>query len=163
MIKVIGGIGINPKKCGIAIGFKTATFNEWKGFFKIDKYDLKNNILEIEKIESDTKHGVLAKAGWTLVGDLALGGLGTLAGLAFGGKRKQLCVRIKLRDKREVLFTCKDSDYMYLYDLYMNTEKHLEVESNKSLTLEDLKLMKEDGIISEEEYKIKARKMAGLK
>lgn len=52
---------------------------------------------------------------------------------------------------------------MYLYDLYMNTEKHLEVESNKSLTLEDLKLMKEDGIISEEEYKIKAREMAGLK
>lgn len=161
-MKIVGGSGINPKKSGIAISFRSAMLTEFTGFFKIKSTDLANNIIEIEKIDSDTKHGVLKKAGWTLLGDLALGGIGTLAGLAFGGKRKQILVRVKLRDAREILLTCSDKDYAVLYDIYLNTEKKCQSDFDNKITLDDLAKMKEDGIISEEEYKAKAREMAGL-
>lgn len=161
-MKIVGGSGINPKKSGIAISFGSAMLTEFTGFFKIKSTDLTNNIIEIEKIDSDTKHGVLKKAGWTLLGDLALGGIGTLAGLAFGGKRKQILVRLKLKDSKEVLLTCSDKEYATLYNIYLNTEKEDQSNASNQLTLDDLAKMKEDGIISEEEYKVKAREMAGL-
>lgn len=166
-MEIVGGSGFNPKKSSIIMIFGKAILSESIGFFKTEDYNLKNNIIEIEKIDSDTKHGIFKKAGWTLLGDLALGGVGTLAGLAFGGKRKQIYVRLKLRDLREVLLTCSDKEYMVLYNLYLNTEKEdLEKEDQQNidnqLTLDNLIKLKEDGVISEEEYKEKARELMGL-
>lgn len=161
-MKIVGGSGINPKTAGIAISFGNAVLTEFTGFFKIKSTDLKNNIIEIEKIDSDTKHGVLKKAGWTLLGDIALGGIGTLAGLAFGGKRKQILVRLKLKDEKEILLTCTDKDYAVLYNIYLNTEKKDQSSIDNKLTLDNLIKLKEDGVISEEEYKEKARELMGL-
>lgn len=161
-MKIVGGSGINPKKSGIAISFGSAILTEFTGFLKVKSTDLANNIIEIEKIDSDTKHGVLKKAGWTLIGDLALGGIGTLAGLAFGGKRKQILVRLKLKDAREILLTCSDKDYAVLYNIYLNTEKQNKSSIDKKMTLDNLIKLKEDGVISEEEYKEKARELMGL-
>ena len=161
-MKIVGGSGINPKTTRIAISFGNAVLTEFTGFFKIKNTDLKNNIIEIEKIDSDTKHGVLKKAGWTLLGDIALGGIGTLAGLAFGGKRKQILIRLKLRDAKEILLTCTDKDYTVLYNIYLNTEKEDQSNIDNKLTLDNLIKLKEDGVISEAEYKEKARELMGL-
>lgn len=161
-MEIVGGSGINPRKTRINISFGSAMLTEFTGFFKMENTDLTNNILEIEKIDSDTKHGVLKKAGWTLLGDIALGGIGTLAGLAFGGKRKQILVRLKLRDAKEILLTCTDKDYTVLYNIYLNTEKKDQSSADNKLTLENLIKLKEDGVISEEEYKEKARELMGL-
>lgn len=161
-MEIVGGSGINPRKTRINISFGSAMLTEFTGFLKMKNTDLTNNILEIEKIDSDTKHGVLKKAGWTILGDIALGGIGTLAGLAFGGKRKQILVRLKLRDAKEILLTCTDKDYAVLYSIYLNTEKEDQSSVDNKLTLDNLIKLKEDGVISEEEYKEKARELMGL-
>ena len=161
-MEIVGGSGNNPRKTRINISFGSAMLTEFTGFLKMKNTDLTNNILEIEKIDSDTKHGVLKKAGWTILGDIALGGIGTLAGLAFGGKRKQILVRLKLRDAKEILLTCTDKDYAVLYSIYLNTEKEDQSSVDNKLTLDNLIKLKEDGVISEEEYKEKARELMGL-
>lgn len=161
-MEIVGGSGINPRKTRINISFGSAMLTEFTGFFKMENTDLTNNILEIEKIDSDTKHGVLKKTGWTILGDIALGGIGTLAGLAFGGKRKQILVRLKLRNAKEILLTCTDKDYAVLYSIYLNTEKEDQSSVDNKLTLDNLIKLKEDGVISEEEYKGKARELMGL-
>lgn len=161
-MEIVGGSGINPRKTRINISFGSAMLTEFTGFLKMKNTDLTNNILEIEKIDSDTKHGVLKKAGWTILGDIAFGGIGTLAGLAFGGKRKQILVRLKLRDAKEILLTCTDKDYAVLYSIYLNTEKEDQSNVDNKLTLDNLIKLKEDGVISEEEYKEKARELMGL-
>ncbi len=161
-MKIVGGSGINPKTTRINISFGNAILTEFTGFFKIKNTDLKNNIVEIEKIDSDIKHSILKKAGWTLLGDIALGGIGTLAGLAFGGKRKQILIRLKLRDAKEILLTCIDKDYTVLYNIYLNTEKEDQSNVDNKLTLDNLIKLKEDGIIFEAEYKEKARELMGL-
>nr|DAW48111.1 MAG TPA: hypothetical protein [Caudoviricetes sp.] len=60
MIKIIGGININPKKTEIVKLCNTLVLIEHIGLFKERQYDLTNNIISFNKIESNTKKYTLA-------------------------------------------------------------------------------------------------------
>ena len=55
MIKIIGGVNINPKKTEIVKFCNTLVLIEHIGLFKERQYDLMNNIISFNKIESNTK------------------------------------------------------------------------------------------------------------
>ena len=55
MIKIIGGININPNKTEIVKFCNTLVLIEHIGLFKERQYDLMNNIISFNKIESNTK------------------------------------------------------------------------------------------------------------
>lgn len=164
--KIIGGVNINPKKTYLRKINNIFYLNKITGFFKWNNIDLRNKIILLEKIEEDTKHGAFKKAGWTLIGDLALGGIGTLAGLVFGGKRKQICVHLKTSDDEEILFTCTDKEYFDIYNFYLNYKEkedlNMKNQNFDNITLSELKDLKDNGIISEQEYKENSRKLLDL-
>lgn len=174
--KIVGGDF--PKTTGI----RTSSFSGDitlvvpKSLFKIDKYELKKNIVMLEQITEENKHRVLAKAGWSVLGTVALGPVGLLAGLFMGGKSKQICVAVKLKSGQEFIAECDTKTYSKLYAEFMATDKtgYNEIEENNvdenvialpetsdktSGLLEQLKELKDNGIITEEEYREKARKV----
>ena len=172
-MEIVGGSGINPRKTRINISFGSAMLTEFTGFLKMKNTDLTNNIREVHMKKRSLFFvlgialiGTVLRSPFTalptILGDIAFGGIGTLAGLAFGGKRKQILVRLKLRDAKEILLTCTDKDYAVLYSIYLNTEKEDQSNVDNKLTLDNLIKLKEDGVISEEEYKEKARELMGL-
>ena len=130
----------------------------------------------LEQITEENKHRVLAKAGWSVLGAVALGPVGLLAGLFMGGKSKQICVAVKMKTGQEFIAECDTKTYSKLYAEFMDTDKtgYNDAEKNDSgqdvvalpspsdktaALLEQLKQLKENGIITEEEYREKARKV----
>jgi hypothetical protein len=49
--------------------------------------------------------------GWGLVGGLALGGIGALAGILAGGRSKDVTFICKLKDGRKFMAKCKSQDF----------------------------------------------------
>lgn len=70
--KIVGGDF--PKTTGVSTSFSgDITLVVPKSLFKRDKYELKKNIVMLEQITEENKHRVLAKAGWSVLGAVALG------------------------------------------------------------------------------------------
>ncbi|MBC7997039.1 MAG: hypothetical protein IAF58_03805 [Leptolyngbya sp.] len=55
--------------------------------------------------------------GWGLAGGLVLGPAGAVAGLVFGGNRKNVCVMVELKDGRKFLATMDSKIYQQLLAL----------------------------------------------
>ena len=154
---------------------------------KSDSYDLKNNIAMIEQITEKNKAQVLSKAGWTTLGAVALGPVGLLAGLLFGGNTKYICMAVKLKSGEEFIAECDLKTYQKFYSAYIESkpcqtaspdeeevnttadtkaESPVETESSVSYVIQDpstllqqLKDLRDEGIITEDEYRAKARKI----
>lgn len=160
--------------------------------FKSDTYELKNNLASVEQITEENKTKVLSKAGWTTLGAVALGPVGLIAGLLFGGNTKYICMAAKLKSGQEFLAECDLQTYQKFYDAYLETRRATEesydkdtedeeeiddltdaddsspidtappshsVTKDPAALLQQLKELKEEGIISEDEYRAKARKI----
>jgi len=155
---------------------------------KSDTYELKDNIAKVEQITEENKTKVLSKAGWTTLGAVALGPVGLLAGLLFGGNTKYICMAVKLKSGQEFLAECDLQTYQKFYDAYLETRRATEesydedvdededidestnaddsipmdtysVTKDPTTLLKQLKELKDEGIISEDEYRSKARKI----
>lgn len=158
---------------------------------KSDTYELKDNIAKVEQITEENKTKVLSKAGWTTLGAVALGPVGLLAGLLFGGNTKYICMAVKLKSGQEFLAECDLQTYQKFYDAYLETRRATEesydedsdeeeidestnaddsipmdttlppysVTKDPATLLKQLKELKDEGIISEDEYRTKARKI----
>lgn len=158
---------------------------------KSDTYELKDNIAKVEQITEQNKTKVLSKAGWTTLGAVALGPVGLLAGLLFGGNTKYICMAVKLKSGQEFLAECDLQTYQKFYDAYLETRRATEesydedsdeeeidestnaddsismdttlplysVTKDPATLLKQLKELKDEGIISEDEYRTKARKI----
>lgn len=140
---------------------------------RTDTYDLKNNIALIEQITEDNKNKVLSKAGWSTLGAIALGPVGLLAGLLMGGRTKYICMAVKLKSGEEFIAECDTKTYQKFHSAFLEsrTSRDNEVDEEKELAaknnttsdptalLKQLKELKDSGVITEEEYKKKARKV----
>lgn len=161
MIKIVSGLGINPNKAKISKFCNTLVLIENIGLFKERQYDLTNNIINLSEIKSNVKNDGADKTTFSILSDKIFNTVDTVVGFVLNGNHKKHTLVMKLRDSREIVLTCNLDEFLLLQNIYFNTEKPKEKNKN-NLTIQDLKQMKEDGIISEEEYKEKAREMMGL-
>lgn len=171
--KIIGGD--LPKTTALITMFGALQLSAPRPGFTLraDTYDLKNNISQIEQITEDNKNKVLSKAGWSTLGAIALGPVGLLAGLLMGGRTKYVCMAVKLKGGEEFIAECDLKTYQKFYGAFLEsrTSRDNEVDEERELAaknnttsdpaalLKQLKELKDGGIITEEEYKEKARKI----
>ena len=66
------------------------------GIFSVEDYKLYENLVSITQITDENKASFVGKAGWGLVGGLALGPVGLLAGLLAGGNKKVACCAFEM-------------------------------------------------------------------
>ena len=95
--KIIGG---DIPKSAAFVSSQLGTFLTL-GFFQ--NVTLKGNIERLEIITEESKKNFIGSAGWGLVGGLALGGVGLLAGVLSGGNKKEICFACYLKDGRKFL------------------------------------------------------------
>jgi hypothetical protein len=76
-----------------------------------------SQVASIEIVTDQNKTSILAKAGWGLVGGIALGPLGMLAGLIGGGSKNEKIVALELADGRRALLQCDAKDYAHIMRL----------------------------------------------
>jgi hypothetical protein len=90
-----------------AHGFHMPIKGKWLKTEHIPKAEIDQ--LEIATEESLKKMG--GAIGWGLVGGLALGGIGAVAGLLAGGRSKEVTFACKFKDGRKVLGKCNSKDF----------------------------------------------------
>lgn len=66
--------------------------------------------------EEGAKH-LATTLGWGLAGGLVLGPAGAIAGMVFGGNRKQVCAMVELKDDRRFLATMDSKVYQQMLAL----------------------------------------------
>jgi hypothetical protein len=79
-----------------------------------------NLIDELEKIELVTEENqkkFIGAAGWGLVGGVALGPLGLLAGVLAGGNKKKVCFACYLKDGRKFMIVTDQKTYQKMLAL----------------------------------------------
>jgi hypothetical protein len=72
---------------------------------------LTGNIATVEQVTDENKKNFVGAAGWGLVGAVALGPLGLLAGVLAGGNRKEVCFACTLKDGRRFLAIADSATY----------------------------------------------------
>jgi hypothetical protein len=78
------------------------------GVFSSESYPLKGNIEQIEIVTEENKKKFTGSVGWGIVGGLALGPIGALAGVLSGGRSKETLLACTLKDGR--MFIAKTTD-----------------------------------------------------
>ena len=73
------------------------------GLFKTESIDLAKTLQETTLVTEENKSSFLGKAKWGVIGGVALGPLGFLAGVVAGGKKKEICFIGRLKDGREFM------------------------------------------------------------
>lgn len=79
--------------------------------FSFDKLDL---VKEIERVELQTEESVkrlAGTAGWGIAGMAIFGPLGAIGGMLIGGKDKNVCFAVYLKDGRKFLATTDGKTY----------------------------------------------------
>jgi hypothetical protein len=110
------------KKVKVLAGDVSAGDYEFNGGILWGGFDQINLATELEKVDIKTEESAknLAQTlGWGAAGAL-FGPLGMLAGLTFGGNRKQICALCELRDKRKFLAVMDSKVYQQLMALTMS-------------------------------------------
>ena len=72
------------------------------------------NIANITQVTEENKKSFTGSAAWGLVGALALGGIGALAGVLAGGNSKELLVAIQLKSGENILGTVDMETFKWL-------------------------------------------------
>jgi len=71
-------------------------------------------VASIELVTEQNKKKFIGAAGWGIVGALALGPLGALAGLLAGGNKKQICFACELKDGKRFMGVADAKVYQLL-------------------------------------------------
>lgn len=79
--------------------------------------ELPGNILNITQITEENKSSFLGKAGWGIVGGLALGGIGALAGVLAGGNKKEVTIALEMKTGEKIMVTVDPVTLKFLYAL----------------------------------------------
>ena len=66
----------------------------------------------IERLDEDSKKRFLGMAGWGLVGAYALGPLGAIGGMMFGGNKKQVTFLVEFRDGCKIMARTDSKTYV---------------------------------------------------
>lgn len=129
------------------------------GWGKNKTLDLNGQVERVELVTEESKKKFLGSAGWGLVGGLALGPLGLLAGVLAGGNKKEVCFACHLKDGRKFMAIADSKTYQEITGLAMHVgsvEAKEEVAVSKQDDvvdkLERLAKLKEQGVITEEEF-----------
>lgn len=158
--KVIGGDIPNStafseqwNKCYLVLGSN--------GWFKLDKYLLNGNITSVEMVTEENQKKFVGSAGWGLVGGLALGPLGLLAGVLAGGNKKEVCFACVLADGRKFIAKSDVKTYQKFVSLALpstltatKAEPPVSMPKDNDVVsqLERLAKLKEQGILTEIEF-----------
>lgn len=89
-----------PKGTYIKESFKTLLLVRPKQAFGTD---ITKNIETVEIITEENKKKFIGTAGWGLVGGLALGPLGLIAGILAGGNKKEILIACELKDGKKLI------------------------------------------------------------
>lgn len=84
--------------------FGAGTFIFATGIFKSEKLPA-SEIAELEVASEESMKRMGGAIGWGIVGGLALGGIGALAGVLAGGRSKEVTFICKFKDGRKLLAT----------------------------------------------------------
>lgn len=66
-------------------------------------YELRNNIDKVEILSEEKSKSILGSATWGIVGAVALGPIGAIAGLLGGGNRNRVCFACYLKDGKKFM------------------------------------------------------------
>jgi hypothetical protein len=110
VFKVIGGDIPNNATCNGLFGRMAMSWN-----FGKDSILLNGNITSIEKVTEENKKKFTGAAGWGLVGGLALGPLGLIAGVLKGGNKKEIAFVAELKDGRKFMAVADPKMYQAIY------------------------------------------------
>lgn len=87
------------------------------GIFSVEDYKLYENLVSITQITDENKASFIGKAGWGLVGGLALGPVGLLAGLLAGGNKKVACCAFEMLPNYRFVAEIEAKTYAALTDV----------------------------------------------
>ena len=79
-------------------------------------------LYKVENVTEENKKSIISATGWGVLGGLTFGPLGALAGLIFGGRRKEYCVACYLSDGRKFLAIVDDEAYKSLLSTSFNNK-----------------------------------------
>lgn len=155
-------------------------------FFGSDKdYRIENNLINITPITEENKSSFVGKAGWGLVGSVALGPLGLLAGVLSDGNKKVMCCAFEMLPEYKFVAEVdvnayhelnavaqKNRDFGKVFpnsDIQSNACKTIEVQNHEAstapqLTIDDLPKLKkllDEGIINQSDFDAAKRKILG--
>jgi hypothetical protein len=92
--------------------FNTGTL--WSAF---DQVELAGHIKKIDLQTEESIKEISATLGWGLAGGLVFGPAGLLAGLMFGGNKKEVCILCELKDGRRFLAVMGNKTYQQMLAL----------------------------------------------
>jgi len=72
------------------------------------------NLEEIKELDEEKRLNLMSAAGWGIVGGLATGGIGLLAGALFAGRGKSITYGIRLKDGSHFICISSSKDYAKL-------------------------------------------------
>jgi hypothetical protein len=91
--KILGGDPPFTEGLGVGVGFAG---NVSAAFQNLD-----GKIASVEVVTEENKHKVAGKLGWGTAGLVAFGPVGALAGLLLGGRKKEVCFAVYLKDGKK--------------------------------------------------------------
>lgn len=91
----------------------------FKSFFKRETVKLNPLIQSVELVTEENKTSFVGKAGLGLVGAVALGPLGAIAGLLAGGNSKEVCFMCTLKDGKKFMAIADSKTYQKFLALTM--------------------------------------------
>ncbi|MEA4833825.1 MAG: hypothetical protein VB133_01615 [Anaeromusa sp.] len=100
-LEIIGG-DISEKYVYTS-AFGSCLLSRATGLFKTESIDLAEMMQETILVTEENKSSFIGKAKWGLIGGIALGPIGLLAGVVAGGKKKEICFIGRLKDGREFM------------------------------------------------------------
>ena len=109
--EILAGDFVQTKEAGATAQFVGGTFHlttkdENKKWYQTGLNKAKIKAVEIETLEIATDENLKKMGGaigWGIVGGLALGGIGAIAGLLAGGRSKEVTFVCKFKDGRKFL------------------------------------------------------------
>lgn len=116
---------------------------------------LAGNIASIQPVTEENKKSFIGKAGWGLVGGLALGGVGAIAGLLAGGNKKEIVIAITMKSGENIMATVDQDTFKWLLGIYSTPceVKHIRTMDEKS------EMVKKEAREAKEEYE---RRLAAM-
>lgn len=90
---------------------------------------LVGNIASLQTVTEENKKSFIGKAGWGLVGGLALGGVGAIAGLIAGGNKKEIVIALSMKTGENVMATVDQDTFKWLLGIYSTPAEMVPIKS----------------------------------
>lgn len=150
----------------------TSMFNAYSlyhstGIFSTEDYKIMENLVTLTQITEENKASFIGKAGWGLAGGLVLGPVGLLAGLLAGGNKKTVCCAFEMLPNYRFVAEIEAKAYAALSEMAYNNRQagkffpNPDLDHTNDITvpkediqtrLQKLTSLKEQGLITDEEY-----------